>query len=88
MHAYRKAAIHTRAELLNLASLDARIAGTVAVAPTCMRFQGFVSYTVPRLDPAFSWEGKPLDYVKLLFGAGDPNELYRKALDDPKNADA
>ena len=33
--------------VLNLASLDARLAGTVAVAPTCMRFQGFVSYTVP-----------------------------------------
>lgn len=54
---------------LTYATMDKRIKKVVAVSPSALRFQGFVDYSTPCKDSAFSWRGKPLPHVTIDFAS-------------------
>ncbi len=68
--------------------MNSKVRAVVAIAPTSMRFQGFISYTQPCLDAAFTWKSKDLPYAKLHFTPGSTQNLYTEAVVAPENASA
>jgi len=70
---------------LDFATIEKRIAGVVAVSGACMRFQGFISMTVPCPDAAFTLQGQPRPFTKLTFFGRSIADLYSSAVKDPAN---
>lgn len=73
---------------LSFAALNPNVRVVVAVAPTCMRFQGFISNWEPCFDAAFTWKSRDLPFAKLEFIPGSTKSIFEAALSKPSNAKA
>lgn len=65
---------------LSYASMNPKVRGVVAVAPSCMRFQGFIDMATPTSEAAFTYKGKDLPFSVVLFQGKPLDETYAPSL--------
>lgn len=72
--------------VLSYAPLDRRVKRVVAIAPSAIRFQGFIDYSTPCTEGAFTWKGTALPHVTIDFSASKSAvQQYDDAAKNPKN---
>lgn len=71
---------------LTYASMNNKIKAAVAIAPSCMRYQGFIDMFTSTSKAAFTYKGKPLSHAVIEFGKKSPAEVYGDSLKAPSDA--